>query len=882
MDAPVSRVLWRLLMASAVTVGEGSKCRHNPSSGVTLSSNSLPYATSLSKSLAPAASSSASVTATDSPTSTDTATDGTSPLSTLTDTNTDDGATGTSTTDSSTMTSMPDSLSSIVSSILDAKSSGILTVTVQTGTSTGTDDGHLTITLPTSTNTGDTISTTAPPADTVSTTAPSGDTVSTTVPPSGTTLGTSDGITESPTAPTSTGTDTSDPTNTAETETTPTTFNTADYTYYEVSLPVEFTTTLDGSATPTTTSYYSITNTPTPSCFIDATNQDQAFKLSIGSSGTLLIPKNGIIGALVNSDFPSQPPAGSDPATTQEDPSGAQANEDYYKNLPTYSFQETADGPKGFYDLVATVSGVTTYVALKRSTMEVRTTTHSTEGQTPDADGLITSIFSFSCDGRMVVSDLSGTVYIWRISADGVSTEMAAGTPDTDTEVLLTPTTMPPGYDPDAGTQQPTLSKRHPRWSAGPRTAVPPNLYADKRYGARDMSSNGCGSGSTAAWIPQLNFGQCCDFHDYCYDNCRTGDNELCHSQYCYPGEWERCNSAFYNCMHQTACPQFSWWGHALRRVLCEEEALFYAWVVTTYKGSDAFRDANNRCDAYCPDTGKPLCYGQCLNYDWDDNNCGNCRIACDTGHHFNCRSGQCVCTADTANDSNNCGGCVNKCPYKTHCSGGQCVCDEDTCGSLCVNKKSHPRNCGTCGNVCKTGYCFQGECVDPNGTPTSGPPQCLPTDAVKNGGFDTVVDAGNAPPWQFSPDTTGTIDYSGQNASISFIKEGEPFAWEEFYFNTGSPVLSQAITVCPGANYELTFTMGAVVFYPGNLVATVMGQAVANIQLLGDPTKGYGPYPFSVPASADTFAYTSVEFQVQAPLWGNTVFVDDVSIYQP
>ncbi|KAK8022448.1 hypothetical protein PG993_013215 [Apiospora rasikravindrae] len=457
MNAPVSTVLLRLLLATAATVGgvEGSKCRHNPSPGVSLSSNSLASATS----------SSVSIAATDS-TTTSTDTDGTTASSTGTDSNTE-GASSSSTTDSSTMTSMPDSLSSIVSSILDAKSSGVLTVTVQTGTSTGTDDGHITITLPTLTNTGDSTSTTASADDTLTNTD---DSVSTTTSSGDATVNPSDGITASPTTPTSTGTDTLDSTSTAETETTPTTFNAADYTYYEVSLPVEFTTTLDGLATPTTTEYYSITNTPTPSCFIDASNQDQAFKISI-KSGTQLIPKNGIIGALVSSDFPSQPPADFNPNTTPEDPAGAAANEAFYNTLPTFSFQETADGPKGFYDLVATVNEVTTYVALKRSTMEVRTTTHSTEGQTPDADGLITSIFSFSCDGRMVVSDLSGTVYIWKVAADGVSTEMVAGTPDADTEILLTPTTMPPGYDP-AASIDPTLSKRHSRYASMPNVNI--------------------------------------------------------------------------------------------------------------------------------------------------------------------------------------------------------------------------------------------------------------------------------------------------------------------------------------------------------------------------------------------------------------------------
>ncbi|KAK8076149.1 hypothetical protein PG994_003421 [Apiospora phragmitis] len=300
--------------------------------------------------------------------------------------------------------------------------------------------------------------------------------------------------------------------------------------------------------------------------------------------------------------------------------------------------------------------------------MEVRTTTKSMEGQTPDANGLITSIFSFSCDVNMVISDLSGTVYTWEVAEDGISTQMVAEPPTDDTQVLMIPDTMPPGYDPNYAAHDPTLTKRHSRYGSMPNANIlearrnpytdgqqarvpsyPPNLYSGRRDNTRDMESNGCGSGSTRAWILQLNFGWCCDMHDYCYDNCLGGNTEKCNSQYCTPSEWERCNSAFYDCMHGTACPQYSWWGSPLKRARCEAEAVFYAWAVRTYKGSDAFKDANSqRCGAFCPGTNKPLCHGDCLDHSYDNNNCGSCGVTCDVGHLFNCRNGQCVCTADT------------------------------------------------------------------------------------------------------------------------------------------------------------------------------------------------------------------------------------------
>jgi len=250
------------------------------------------------------------------------------------------------------------------------------------------------------------------------------------------------------------------------------------------------------------------------------------------------------------------------------------------------------------------------------------------------------------------------------------------------------------------------------------------------------MQYNGCGTGSTAGWIPQLDFGQCCDMHDYCYDNCQGGQVELCNSEYCSPGYWEGCNGAFLECMLDTACSNYPWY-NPIGRGACELAAAFYFTVVSTPIGVYAFEEATEeRCAPYCP-SGSPMCNGRDCSINIfanDDYNCGGCGWTCLTANH-GCISGKCTCTADVQNDNNNCGGCGHQCPYKTHCSAGGCVCDDEQCGNMCVDIEHHPRNCGACGHVCSSGYCFEGQCYDPP-TTVADAPVCLPTGAIQNGGF--------------------------------------------------------------------------------------------------------------------------------------------------
>lgn len=389
---------------------------------------------------------------------------------------------------------------------------------------------------------------------------------------------------------------------------------------------------------------------------------------------------------------------------------------------------------------MTTYKGNKVYVALDVSSGNVLVTSSSSNGQTSYSDGaghsLVTTIFTFSCTGFISIAD-AGTTYTWETNSSN-NTVMVAGTPDTSSAILLLPSTA--ASSSSVSSSNSTLSRRNDPYTEGAIGRCPnnpANLISRPFPNARTMQYNGCGSGSTAEWIPQFNFGQCCDMHDYCYDNCQGGQVELCNNQYCAPGYWEGCNSAFKDCMMDTACTYFSWFWHPIERAGCELAAEFYAGVVTTYLGANAFRDATSeRCKCYCSN-GQSLCNGGCDTnfYGNDNNNCGGCNWQCPTQYDFQCESGSCVCVADTQNDSNNCGNCGWQCPYKTHCSKGGCVCNDDQCGNLCVDFQSHPRNCGSCGNVCASGYCFEGACYEPP-TQVAGAPVCYATDAVKNGGF--------------------------------------------------------------------------------------------------------------------------------------------------
>ncbi|KXJ96287.1 hypothetical protein Micbo1qcDRAFT_170134 [Microdochium bolleyi] len=696
------------------------------------------------------------------------------------------------------------------------------------------------------------------------------------------------------------------------------TFDPEHYTFYEVTLPITF------QATPSTvqaTSTFTLTidQTAPPSCVVDSSSL-ATVTLRLGdNAGNQFVPKAAAvsgrgdrIGVVEASDFPSFG-ATSDPGGTL-----AERNLQYFKSIG----YKLVPASGGRYDLTTTLGGRTKFVGYSQQSRDVVLVDASVPtGSTGD---VVTSVFGFSCEGRLSLRSLSGTTMTWRIGPDGVNTMMIDGTPDDAADILFTTTAEPTEdisptatnkrrgdnssrfaeleYDSESSQLLRRMSPFTDGWY--PRLpSTPANMFSRGMIGARPMSYNGCGSGSTRAWIPQLGFGKCCNMHDYCYDNCATGKVELCNNDYCAPGQWESCNYLFYRCMQDTVCSDISWFWHPIDRSLCDFEAKFYVAVVSTYKGGDAFKEATAaRCGAYCQN-GAPFCGGgsrQCVS-STDDNNCEECGSSCNTAAKFACRGSKCTCIADVRNDNKNCGGCGNVCPFKTKCGGGSCNCVDDRCGNLCVDFKTHPRNCGACGVVCQSGFCWQGKCLDPLTLPTptgNAPPVCLATDAVKNGGFDNLENGGaSATSWFLKAQSGG--------ASLAFVGSGNSQSGSNAaVLTTVMPSvlkfsnrvsMAQTITLCAGKQYELTFKASFPRLSLVPLRISLEGSAVDPI-FLGSASwmpnaegyRGYGPFPFTVPTAADgsVSLQRDLVFDVRAsaislPQYGS-VTIDEVSIYQP
>ena len=149
-------------------------------------------------------------------------------------------------------------------------------------------------------------------------------------------------------------------------------------------------------------------------------------------------------------------------------------------------------------------------------------------------------------------------------------------------------------------------------------------------------------------------------------------------------------------------------------------------------------------CAANCA-TGETECNSACVNVQTDSLNCGTCGVQCSGGRI--CQGGSCVCPSNSTecgtpplcvnieSSPANCGACNARCPSGEICDARQCACPGgfQRCGGTdagageagagdaassdsgsrgaCVNTRTDPNNCGSCGNMCEAGRCMQSQC---------------------------------------------------------------------------------------------------------------------------------------------------------------------------
>ena len=134
------------------------------------------------------------------------------------------------------------------------------------------------------------------------------------------------------------------------------------------------------------------------------------------------------------------------------------------------------------------------------------------------------------------------------------------------------------------------------------------------------------------------------------------------------------------------------------------------------------------------------------------------------------------------------------------HSNKGSCVCPADQCNDRCVDLKTHPKNCGSCGNVCSSNYCFQGQCFTPP------PDKCAPGEAfVKEweAGAGTLLK-----PWD-------PVANANDTSTTTFVaaKPGDT------YWRMRTPTSAEVLTylrMCPGQAYELSYSLLSIGAYQG------------------------------------------------------------------
>ncbi|AEO66326.1 uncharacterized protein THITE_2128403 [Thermothielavioides terrestris NRRL 8126] len=588
---------------------------------------------------------------------------------------------------------------------------------------------------------------------------------------------------------------------------------TATYTYSEYTLPV-FTSAPD----PTIDITYP---TPSTTCLLDATPTGDSFYLLAPSAGYMFKRDSGL--------GPVDPPA---------DEAAAEALMANW-NPPTFEFQVAQDAAPGLFDLVVhdgTDSAL--YVALDVTSGEVTLVSSSTNGQVQD--GRCTTVFGVSCKGSLIV-EYGSTSYVW--TATNSSTIATPGTPPANNTtplntMVLLPTRLATPFSLNATVSKRRSSRRalfkrdHSQDGVAPRCPGFPygTVYAASN-GVSPSPPNGCGPDGEwySSLIPNLDFGGCCNSHDTCYDTC---------------SEWfEDCNDKFHSCMLDTCASKYDHWYNFFLRPGCEAAADLYYWAVTGETAQSHFQSGSKaECSCNCADGNSAVCTPG-----------GICQKVRGPG----------------ANDSGNCGGCGRNCGPKAHCQDGNCVCNPapptpDQCGSLCLDFMTHPRNCGGCGNVCASGYCYEGACF----TPPAHPDQCYPVDAVRNGDFSNGTAYWTTVGAELAEAVSGSVP-------LPTISGNPPPSYLVIFMDWSTEaVISQTVRMCPGVQYQLDFLAAAARTF--GFTITLGGQVVVDHSPISNTGGWFSQGPFDLPVLAageagttqgdDFFLETELAIHAQGP----------------
>ncbi|XWX00327.1 hypothetical protein V2A60_008347 [Cordyceps javanica] len=352
-----------------------------------------------------------------------------------------------------------------------------------------------------------------------------------------------------------------------------------------------------------------------------------------------------------------------------------------------YKTVKPASAANGVYDLQLVADGAPQYVAIYKSG-KVGFVTTSSNGQTYVGDGedkYVTSVFSFTCKGRLTAGIVGGSQFHFSVTDDQrvVATPGGAGKANNKRDIPV-----PEGFY--------VIPSDIPAAPPGQRC---PNGQTAVSNGL-SPSANGCGA-KDGIKVPDLSFGECCNDHDICFGTCSE--------------QFGPCNKKFLGCM-VTSCARFAPVPKLF--LACNGAAATY-YLAVQFFGKDAFAAATKElCDCKCDDKTKTACGDKCVDTSSDPENCGSCYFHCPSG---SCTNGACSfnsCTGSSCGAFGPCG------------PGGSCVCASITGGKgFCVNGQTPCQGLADCGTSadCPLGsVCAVGTCCSRN--------VCITTDSC--GGF--------------------------------------------------------------------------------------------------------------------------------------------------